>query len=64
MVQLSPNITVEPGKAKGDEAAAYLESIVNAHAKQGWEFYRIDSIGATAKPGSLEYYIATFRAPV
>ncbi len=73
MVQLAPVITVEQGKEKGDEAAMYLQSIVNEHAKQGWEFYRVDAIGIVSKPGclagifgaketALEYYVATFRA--
>jgi hypothetical protein len=62
MVQLSPIIPVAPSPVRGDEVAVYLESIVNAHAKQGWEFYRIDSIGVAAKGVRLDYYVATFRA--
>jgi len=55
-----------------DKAAAYLEGIVNEHARQGWEFYRVDSIGVRVRPGCLgvflgqqpthrEYYVVTFR---
>jgi hypothetical protein len=73
MVQLAPSITVEAGKEQGDEAAKYLESIVNDYAKVGWEFYRIDTIGVISKSGcfgglfganttATEYYVATFRA--
>lgn len=75
MVQLAPIVTIEHGKQKGNEAALYLQNIVDDHAKQGWEFYRIDTIGVAEKPGCLaglfgakataiEYYVATFRAPV
>ena len=43
-----PNIAATPGQE--GEVAAYLESTVNAHAKQGWEFYRVDTIGMPAGP--------------
>ena len=75
MVQLAPTISVAAGKQKGDEAAGYLYSIVDENAKQGWEFYRVDTIGVVTKPGCLaglggaketafEYYVATFRKQV
>lgn len=72
MVQIPPNIAVEMKKHKGNEAAAYLEGVVNTYASQGWEFYRIDTIGVALKPGcigvltgqkeeSSQYYVITFR---
>jgi hypothetical protein len=62
MVQLPQNIAATPGQE--GEVAAYLESTVNAHAKQGWEFYRVDTIGMPARSGRPEYYVVTFRAQV
>lgn len=72
MVQIPPNISVQMKKHKGNEAAAYLEGVVNEYAAKGWEFYRTDSIGVALQPGcggilqgkkeekSL-YYVITFR---
>lgn len=72
MVQIPPTIVV--AKAKGDEAAEYLEGIVNRHAEHGWEFYRIDQIGVQVAPGCMgilmgmrneihHFYVITFRRP-
>lgn len=72
MVQVPPNIAVEMKKHKGNEAAAYLESIVNEYAAQSWDFYRVDMIGVALQPGCLgalsgkkeeqtQYYVITFR---
>jgi hypothetical protein len=72
MVQLAPVITVSSSRVKGNEAADYLKSIVEENTKNGWEFFRVDSIGVLTKPGclasllgakeaTLEYYVATFR---
>ena len=72
MVQLNPIVPTE--NDKGDEVGNYLQSIVNDHAKQGWEFYRVDTVGVKIKPGCLaglfgakegykECFIASFRAP-
>lgn len=72
MVQVPPNISIEMKKHKGNEAAAYLESVVNEYASQGWEFYRVDSFGVELQPGcfgaaggqkseSNLYYVITFR---
>jgi hypothetical protein len=62
MVQLPQNIAATPGQE--GEVAAYLESTVNAHAKQGWEFYSVDTVGLPARSGRPEYYVITFRAQV
>jgi hypothetical protein len=72
MVQIPPNIAVDMKKHKGNEAAAYLESVVNKYAQQGWEFYRVDSIGVALQAGCFgslrgqkednnQYYVITFR---
>lgn len=72
MVQIPPNISVEAKKHKGNEAAAYLEGVVNAHAKEGWEFQRVDSIGVQTtagciatlfgqKPEFSHYHVISFR---
>jgi hypothetical protein len=74
MVQVPPNIAVRAREHKGNEAAAYLEGVVNEHAHDGWEFHRIDSIGVNVQPGcfdalfgrraqSATYYVITFRRP-
>jgi hypothetical protein len=72
MVQIPPNIAVQMKAHKGNEAAAYLESVVNKYANEGWEFQRVDSIGVQVQPGCFDalrgkkavdssYYVITFR---
>lgn len=72
MVQVPPTIVVKERQLRGQEAAYYLESIVREQAANGWEFYRVDTIGVVTKPGCLggllgakevlrEYYVVTFR---
>lgn len=74
MIQVPPNIEVQSKQQRGNEAASYLENIVNANARDGWEFYRVDAIGVNVKPGCLAgllgqkevlstYYVVTFRKP-
>ena len=74
MVQVPPSISVRSKDFRGGEAAAYLESVVNQYAAQGWEFHRVDSIGVHVATGCLAslfgagsrqytYYVITFRAP-
>jgi hypothetical protein len=73
MVQVPPTISIRARDYRGGEAAAYLESVVNQYAVQGWEFYRVDSIGVQVAAGCLAalfgsgpqqqtYYVITFRA--
>jgi hypothetical protein len=75
MLQIPPSIEVQPGMPIGERAAGYLEGVVNNQAQQGWEFYRVDSIGVRVPPGCLaaffgergttvEYYVVTFRRTV
>ena len=72
MGQIPPSIEVKEKHYRGQEAAYYLQSIVNEQAKEGWEFYRVDSVGVLRRPGCLagllgaketmlEYYVVTFR---
>jgi hypothetical protein len=75
MIQIPSNITVQMKAHKGNEAAAYMEQIVNKWAAEGWEFYRVDSVGVTLQPGCFGgstgknaensvYHVITFRMPV
>jgi hypothetical protein len=72
MVQIPPTISVKEKDVRGNEAAHYLQSLANEQASQGWEFYRVDSVGVVSQPGCLasllgakqtliEYYVVTFR---
>lgn len=72
MIQIPPTIVVKEKEQRGNEAAYYLQSIANEQAVQGWEFYRVDTVGVVTKPGCLgalsgakqslvEYYVVTFR---
>jgi hypothetical protein len=74
MVQVPPNIEVRAKEQRGNEAAAYLQNVVNSHAEDGWEFYRIDTIGVSVKPGCFDallgkkdvlshYYVISLRKP-
>jgi len=74
MLQFPPSIVVK-GAAKGQEAAAYLEQLANHHAADGWEFYRVDTVGVITEPGCLaallgakqsviDYYVMTLRKSV
>lgn len=75
MVQIPPQITVKAKEHRGNEAARYLQSLVNEAAEKGWEFYRVDTIGVATQPGCLarlfgarqtliHYYVVTFRIEV
>ncbi|PXF32493.1 hypothetical protein WH50_04205 [Pokkaliibacter plantistimulans] len=72
MVQIPPNIAVQMKAHRGNEAAAYLENVVNEYAADGWDFHRVDSIGVQVQPGCFDalsgkkaesnsYYVITFR---
>ena len=53
MVQVAPSIQITGKKCQGNEAAIYLEDVVNQYVKDGWELYRVDTIGGNEKPGCL-----------
>jgi hypothetical protein len=70
MVQIPPNVSVR-GAERGQEAAQYLQNLVNEQVRQGWEFYPVDEIGVEVRPGCLfaligqkatytQYYVVTF----
>jgi hypothetical protein len=76
MIQIPPTVTVQErdyeGAARHSAAADYLENVVNGMALEGWDFYRVDSIGVRVPPGCVagllgakaveeHYYVATFR---
>jgi hypothetical protein len=75
MVQIPPGIEIKKSDRKHEIAAEYLETVVNAQASQGWEFYRVDSVGVSINLGCLGmfffgrkqeenvYYVITFRKP-
>lgn len=81
MVQVPPNLSVaargmfKQAPDASTIAANYLQQIVNGEAQQGWEFFRIDSIGVKSSPGCIAalmgaksvdtlYYVITFRRAV
>jgi hypothetical protein len=72
MVQIRPTVAVQASEHIGDEAARYLQSVVNERAVNGWEFYRVDTLSVAIPPGCLagifgaptaynQYYVVTFR---
>lgn len=72
MLQIPPTIVVKEKEQRGNEAAYYLQSIANEQAGEGWEFYRVDTVGVVTRPGCLgslfgakqtliEYFVVTFR---
>ena len=74
MVQIPRNVEIKEGMSQRGRAAGYLESVVNEHARSGWEFFRVDQIGIHVNPGCLTalfgakptvylYYVVTFRKP-
>ena len=52
MVQIPRDLAVKVGQAEG-AAAKYLQDAINANTGDGWEFYRIDNLTITEKPGCL-----------
>lgn len=43
--------TQQASKDKDSYVANFVQQIVNKYAAEGWEFYRIDSMTTTEKPG-------------
>ena len=68
MVQIPADITIKNAETG---AADYLEKTVNKFAAKGWEFYRIDTIGASVQSGFFggnnqefgHFDVITFRKP-
>jgi hypothetical protein len=74
MVQVPPTIQVKQKEFVGNEAAYFLQTAANQYATQGWEFYRVDTVGVVVQPGCLaaligqkqtliDYFVITFRRP-
>ncbi len=73
MIPVSLSLVAErEGDQGGAEVAQQLQSVANAQAEQGWEFYRVDALGFSDSPGRLraffrggqrQHYVATFRRP-
>lgn len=72
MVQIAPSLIVNARDVRGQEAATYLEGVVNEWSAAGWEFYRVDTMSIYSPPGCLgalfggqttltNYYVVTFR---
>lgn len=72
MIQIPPTIEVKEKEYLGQEAAVYLQHIINEQADKGWDFYRVDTVGIITRPGCLsalfasqatprKYYVVTFR---
>lgn len=72
MVQIPSNFAAQQNQTSGHEIAAYVQEWANRLASEGWEFYRIDTMGMTEVPGCLgglfggqathtQYSIMTFR---
>ena len=69
MVQIPRTFRVQ---GQDNEAAMFLQNLVNEHSKAGWDFYRIDEVGVVSSPGCIAallgvresvipYYIVTFK---
>ena len=72
MTQIPSNFVTQDSSGNSPVAADRLEKLANDYAKQGWEFYRIDTVNVSVKPGCLAgllgrrvesapYCIVTFR---
>jgi len=58
MVQIPSAIEVHSGREQGNEAASYLQSLVNQYSAQGWNFYRVEEIGILSRAGCLASLLA------
>ncbi len=72
MLQIPSNFAARQNTTAGNEIAAYVQDWANRLSSDGWEFYRIDTMGMTEMPGCLgglfggqathtQYSIMTFR---
>ena len=53
MESMSTRFLKKKGMDFGQTAAFHLDEVVSAHAKQGWEFYRVVSLAVEQPPGCL-----------
>ena len=72
MVQIPPNVEIKSEGDRGHAAELYLNKLTAQMGYEGWDFYRIDTIGVVERPGCLggllqfqpivtQYYVVTFR---
>jgi len=62
MVQVPRDLRIKLASAEG-VAARYMQETVNAHARDGWEYYRVDNLTGTKKPGCLSA-LSKYHQPV
>lgn len=72
MVQISSGLIVSAKARNGNEAADYMQQVIDKEAVEDWEFYRVDSISVEEKPGCIasliglgstfhNYHVISFR---
>ncbi len=75
MIPIPRVIEVDRNTSTREQAAGYLESVVNDYASRGWEFFRVDTVDVWRNPGclgsifgmrgeSFAYNVITFRRQV
>ena len=53
MVQVPHDLAAKSGDVDRGAGANYMQKVVNEHAVDGWEFYRIDNLTVTENAGCL-----------
>ena len=54
MIQVPKDLSAGIGAVQQGAAQQYMQKLIDDAAAQGWEFYRIDSLTVTEKPGCLQ----------
>ena len=54
MIQVPKDLSAEVGAVQQGAAQQYMHKLVDNAVGEGWEFYRIDSLTVTEKPGCLQ----------
>ena len=52
VVSLTPGVR-EGDKEKGAKIAQQVQSLINDKAREGWEFYRVETVYVSVTPGCL-----------
>lgn len=53
MVQVPKDLAAKIGDVEKGAGAAYMQQVIDANTGYGWEFYRVDTLSITEKPGCL-----------
>lgn len=72
MVQVPPDVEINSASDRGHAAELYLTSLTAEMGHEGWDFFRIDTIGVVERPGCMArllgfgatvtyYYVVAFR---